>query len=214
MQNRREFVKEMVAGAAVLGAGANYAWGEVKAGAKSRVVIVRDAKLRTPGPAPDEKRVAALLDHAMQTYFNAQNPVQPWKQIVRPGQVVGLKLNSLGSLQLQVSYCSGTPNSSGDCNWNSHLWTRWRQMRGWNSANMSLKAGKVLVKGWQMLPLPEDKGRRLSPGFDPEQITKPSFKLSCGSASRTWASWQSTYRSFPVHLLDARQPFCSIVIIT
>ena len=98
MQSRREFVKEMVAGVAVLGAGTDLAWGETSAAKKSRVVIVRDAKLRTPGPAPDEKRVAALLDHAMQTYFRAQNPVQPWKQVVRPGQVVGLKLNSLGRM--------------------------------------------------------------------------------------------------------------------
>jgi uncharacterized protein (DUF362 family) len=103
MQNRREFVKEMVAGAAVLGAGTNFAWGQGKAAEKSKVVIVRDAKLRTPGPAPDEKRVAALLDHAMQTYFNAQNPVQPWKQIVRPGQVVSLKLNSMGGRAISPS---------------------------------------------------------------------------------------------------------------
>jgi uncharacterized protein (DUF362 family) len=103
MQNRREFVKEMVAGAAVLGAGTNFAWGQGKSAAKSKVVIVRDAKLRTPGPAPDEKRVAALLDHAMQTYFNAQNPVQPWKQIVRPGQVVSLKLNSMGGRAISPS---------------------------------------------------------------------------------------------------------------
>ena len=100
MQNRREFVKEMVAGAAVLGTGAQFALGDTKtasaAAEKSKVVIVRDAKVRTPGPSPDEKRVAAMLEHAMQTYFNAQNPVQPWKQLVRPGQVVGLKLNCLG----------------------------------------------------------------------------------------------------------------------
>ena len=98
MPNRREFVKEMVAGAAVLGTGTRFTWGQRKEGGKSRVVIVRDAKLRTPGPAPDEKRVTAMLDHAMQTYFNAQNPVQPWTQVVRPGQVVGLKLNSLGRM--------------------------------------------------------------------------------------------------------------------
>ena len=103
MQSRREFVKEMVAGAAVLGAGTNFAWGEGRAGAKSKVVIVRDAKLRTPGPAPNPVRVAALLDHAMQTYFNAQNPVQPWKQIVRPGQVVSLKLNSMGGRAISSS---------------------------------------------------------------------------------------------------------------
>jgi uncharacterized protein (DUF362 family) len=82
-----------------MGAGTKLVWSQGKATEqKSKVVIVRDAKLRTPGPAPDEKRVVAMLDHAMQTYFNAQNSVQPWKQIVRPGQVVGLKLNSLGRM--------------------------------------------------------------------------------------------------------------------
>ncbi len=96
MQNRREFVKEMVAGAAVLGTGTKFSLGEGKTAEKSKVVIVRDAKLRTPGPSPDEKRVAAMLDHAMQTYFNTQNPVQPWKRLARPGQVVGLKVNTLG----------------------------------------------------------------------------------------------------------------------
>jgi uncharacterized protein (DUF362 family) len=102
MQSRREFVKEMVAGAAVLGAGPGFVWGQGK-GEKSKVVIVRDAKLRTPGPAPDEKRVAALLDHAMQTYFSAQNPLQPWKQVVRPGQVVSLKLNAMGGRAIAPS---------------------------------------------------------------------------------------------------------------
>jgi uncharacterized protein (DUF362 family) len=100
MHNRREFVKEMVAGVAVLGTGTNFALGEAKPAQKSRVVIVRDAKLRTPGPAPDGKRVVAMLDHAMQTYFRSKNPVQPWKQIVRPGQVVGLKVNSVGHRNL------------------------------------------------------------------------------------------------------------------
>src|SRR5664280_2703557 len=96
MHNRREFVKEMVAGVAVLGTGTNFALGEAKPAQKSRVVIVRDAKLRTPGPGPDATRMAAMLDHAMQTYFHTQNPLQPWKEIVRPGQVIGLKVNTLG----------------------------------------------------------------------------------------------------------------------
>ena len=38
MQSRREFVKEMVAGAAVLGAGADLAWGETSA-AKGEIEI-------------------------------------------------------------------------------------------------------------------------------------------------------------------------------
>jgi len=103
MQNRREFVKDLVAGAAVLGAGRKVAWSQGKAGEKSKVVIVRDAKLRTPGPAPDEKRVTAMLDHAMQTYFSAQNPQQPWKQLVKPGQVVSLKMNAMGGRAIAPS---------------------------------------------------------------------------------------------------------------
>ncbi len=96
MQNRREFVKEMVAGAAVLGTTAKFALGEAKTSGKSKVVIVRDAKLCTPGPSPDAKRVAAMLDHAMESYFDTRDPVAPWKRLVHPGQVVGLKLNCLG----------------------------------------------------------------------------------------------------------------------
>jgi uncharacterized protein (DUF362 family) len=96
MQNRREFVKEVVAGAAVLQTASPFALAAAKPAAKSKVVIVRDAKLRTPGPAPDPARVAAMLDHAMQSYFGMKNPVDPWKQIVRPGQTVGLKVNTLG----------------------------------------------------------------------------------------------------------------------
>ena len=73
-----------------------FALGAAKPAAKSKVVIVRDANLRTPGPAPDPARVAALLDHAMQAYFDTKNPVEPWKRIVRPGQIVSLKVNCLG----------------------------------------------------------------------------------------------------------------------
>jgi uncharacterized protein (DUF362 family) len=96
MQNRREFVKEVVVGAAVLKTATPFALGATKPAAKSKVVIVRDANLRTPGPAPDPARVAALLDHAMQAYFDTKNPVEPWKRIVRPGQIVSLKVNCLG----------------------------------------------------------------------------------------------------------------------
>jgi len=96
MQNRREFVKEVVVGAAVLKTASPFALAAAKPAAKSKVVIVRDAKLRTPGPAPDPARVAALLDHAMQAYFGAKNPVDPWKLIARPGQRVSLKVNTLG----------------------------------------------------------------------------------------------------------------------
>lgn len=109
MSNRREFLKEMVVGAAVLGTGGDLAFGQ-HAAQKSKVVIVRDPKLRSPGPAPDEKRVGLMLDRAMETYFHTQNPSEPWKQIVRPGQLVGLKVNTLGhklssSVALVLAIC-------------------------------------------------------------------------------------------------------------
>jgi len=88
MKNRREFLKEMAAGAAILGAESKFALAAVKSSTraigKSKVVIVRDDKLRTPGPGPDPTRVAAMLDHAMQTYAGSRNPVDPWRRIVQP----------------------------------------------------------------------------------------------------------------------------------
>jgi uncharacterized protein (DUF362 family) len=52
-------------------------------GTKSRVVIARD---------PD---VVKLLDRAMQSFYNCDQPVAAWKRVVRPGEVVGLKVNCL-----------------------------------------------------------------------------------------------------------------------
>jgi len=101
MQSRREFVKEMVAEPLF--------WGgdELRMGPREDCKVEGGDCARREaahaGPAPDEKRVAALLDHAMQTYFNAQNSLQPWKQIVRPGQVVSLKLNSMGGRAISPS---------------------------------------------------------------------------------------------------------------
>lgn len=106
MTNRREFLKEMAAGAAILGAETKFALGAVKTSAKaagkSKVVIVRDTKLRTPGPGPDGQRVAAMLDRGMQAYSGSRNPVDPWKRIVRPGQVVGLKVNTIAGKGLST----------------------------------------------------------------------------------------------------------------
>jgi uncharacterized protein (DUF362 family) len=52
--------------------------------APSKVVVARGA-----GGAPQ------LLDKAMQAWFDRDSPVEAWKQVVRPGEVVGLKVNCL-----------------------------------------------------------------------------------------------------------------------
>ena len=62
---------------------------------KSRVVIARDLSLRGAGSSPDSKRILNLLDHAVQSFFVCDSPLEAWTRVVRPGEVVGLKVNCL-----------------------------------------------------------------------------------------------------------------------
>ncbi len=59
------------------------------AAAKSRVAIARDPE------AADSARVLKLLDRAVQAVYNRDTPLEAWKQVARPGEVVGLKVNCL-----------------------------------------------------------------------------------------------------------------------
>jgi uncharacterized protein (DUF362 family) len=63
---------------------------------RSRVVIARDAKIRSGGEGFDSARLAQLLDRSLQATFNCDSPLEAWKKVVRPGEVVGLKVNCLG----------------------------------------------------------------------------------------------------------------------
>ncbi len=44
----------------------------------------------------DSSRMLALLDRGVQTLFDLDHPAEAWKKVVRPGQRVGLKVNTLG----------------------------------------------------------------------------------------------------------------------
>jgi uncharacterized protein (DUF362 family) len=70
---------------------------------KSKVVIARDEMLNGGGATPDSARVESLLDRAMQSFFGARDPVTPWKTIVRPGEVVGLKVNTIAGPGLSTN---------------------------------------------------------------------------------------------------------------
>ncbi len=96
--SRREFLKSVVTGAVAAGVGtmSPFALGKEPAGVKSKVVIARDPLLYGSSSAPDSSRVLSLLDHAMQSFYRSDDPVAPWKKLVRPGEVVGLKINTLG----------------------------------------------------------------------------------------------------------------------
>jgi len=75
---RREFLSASMAAALVPQEG-------------SKVVIARDESL----PANDSSRVLKLVDRAVQTFFARDNPAEAWKQVAKPGECVGLKVNCL-----------------------------------------------------------------------------------------------------------------------
>lgn len=100
MTSRREFLREAVSGAALLGACAGFermnALGEQAHEAKSRVVVARDAALRMQDSQPDEQGVLALLDKAMAAYTGREKSAEAWQRILPRGRAVGLKVNGLG----------------------------------------------------------------------------------------------------------------------
>jgi uncharacterized protein (DUF362 family) len=98
--SRRDFLKGALAGAAVLRAstGAVALTGAEPGApaAKSKVVVARDALLRGTGSTVDSGRMLKLLDRAMQALFDRDHPIEAWRKLVRPGETVGLKVNTLG----------------------------------------------------------------------------------------------------------------------
>jgi uncharacterized protein (DUF362 family) len=62
---------------------------------KSRIVIARDPNLQKGGASLDSSRLLKLLDRAMQAAYDCDSPTEAWKKIVRPGEVIGLKVNCL-----------------------------------------------------------------------------------------------------------------------
>jgi uncharacterized protein (DUF362 family) len=113
--SRRGFLKKALAGAVALPAGIGLTSAATAepgtAGGKSRVVIARDPQLRGDVATVDSQRVLSLLDRAMQSLFDRDRPIEAWKMVVRPGERVGLKVNTLGgrgissNLQLVEAIC-------------------------------------------------------------------------------------------------------------
>jgi uncharacterized protein (DUF362 family) len=114
-KNRRDFLKNCLAGGVVLGASGKLGlFGAAEHSSlplKPRVAIARDPMLRGAGQTVDSGRIMGLLDRAMQAVFELDHPAEPWKKLVRPGEKVGIKVNALGgrglssNLQLIEAIC-------------------------------------------------------------------------------------------------------------
>ena len=118
--SRRDFLRRSLTGAAFLCAGgatdtlavAQPVTAESGAAdAKSRVVVARDERLRGTGATVESQRMLALVDRAMQALCGCVDPLGAWKKLVRPGDTVSLKVNTLGgrgistNVQLVAAIC-------------------------------------------------------------------------------------------------------------
>ena len=94
---RRDFLKTCVAGAATFTTAKLSLADKVlpTPSGKSKVVIARDPAVYDPSGTLNATRVQKLLDNAMQSFYDVNDPVAAWKKVVRPGEVVGLKVNTI-----------------------------------------------------------------------------------------------------------------------
>lgn len=105
--SRRDFLRDCLAGAVGVATAdhsiALDAAAPPSTATKSRVVMAQDPQLRGAGPAVEGARVLSLLDHAMQSLLDSRDPIQPWTRLVHPGQLVAVKVNTLGGRGLSTS---------------------------------------------------------------------------------------------------------------
>jgi uncharacterized protein (DUF362 family) len=120
MNSRRDFLKQSIGGAAFLCVGGAMerptsakpvAPEPVASGAISRVVVAHDELLRGTGSTVDSQRMLALVDRSIQALFDLDHPIEAWRKLVRHGETVGLKVNTLGgrgistNVQLVAAIC-------------------------------------------------------------------------------------------------------------
>jgi len=71
---------------------------EVEAVKTTRVVLVRDKNVFDGKGQISAEVIQRMLDDAVVALFEAKDPVEPWKQLLKPADVVGIKSNVWGPL--------------------------------------------------------------------------------------------------------------------
>jgi uncharacterized protein (DUF362 family) len=100
--SRRDFLKACIASTAITAGIPSYC-SFFAPQEKSKVVISRDPLLRGSGSTLDSGRVLRLLDRGVQHLYSSDSPQEAWKKVVRPGEVVGLKVNCLAGRGISTS---------------------------------------------------------------------------------------------------------------
>lgn len=60
---------------------------------KAKVVLIRDENALVAFKKPNAKVVQRMLDEALSTLLAEKDPLQAWKQVVKPSDIVGIKSN-------------------------------------------------------------------------------------------------------------------------
>ncbi|MBS3905894.1 MAG: DUF362 domain-containing protein [Syntrophaceae bacterium] len=89
---RRDFLRgtAYAAFAAALGPSLS---GEAKAEAKVKVVLIRHKNVINPQGQINQRILQRMLDQGVCQLLGVENPVQAWKQLIRPNDIVGIKSN-------------------------------------------------------------------------------------------------------------------------
>ena len=66
---------------------------------KAKVVLIRDEDALVEFKKPNAKVVHRMLDTALSTLLEEKDPLQAWKQVIKPSDIVGIKSNVMNYLQ-------------------------------------------------------------------------------------------------------------------
>ena len=98
--NRRNFIKKSLMGSAFVAAQSIDTFAQFfgQQPSKSRIIISSDPKIFTKSNSLDSNKLESILDYGMQAFFDVDNIQDAWKKVVKPGEVIGLKVNCLSGL--------------------------------------------------------------------------------------------------------------------
>ncbi|MFC1475795.1 DUF362 domain-containing protein [Candidatus Zixiibacteriota bacterium] len=93
--NRREFLRSTAGITLAAATGLHLdAWAEDKPAAKTRVVLVRDAKALDDKGKINGKILNRMLDEAVTTLFETKDAATAWRKLIDPKDIVGIKSNA------------------------------------------------------------------------------------------------------------------------
>jgi len=89
---RRDFLRGTAYTAFTVALGPSLS-GEAKAEEKVKVVLIRDENVTDPQGQINQRILQRMLDQGVCQLLGVENPVQAWKQLIRPNDIVGIKSN-------------------------------------------------------------------------------------------------------------------------